>query len=634
MNHHTPMMKQYLKFKKEHTDKILFFRLGDFYEMFYDDAKIVAKELNLTLTSKEVGKNNPVPLAGIPVHAADSYLSKLLKKGYKIAICDQVEDPAQSKGLVKREITRIITPGTITETNILDEKNNNFFMSICTGENAYGFAYVDISTGEFYAGEYRGKASLAKIKDEFYRLQPSEILADKKTYQLLYRENGFSENCIPPAEGEHFFHPYHPSLKIISNKFPHIDQELLGQQHAIIAAAAALRYLTTLQKDYLSHINKITCCLDDSFMQLDNITIRNLELLVTIREGKKSGGLLEIIDFTDTAMGGRMLKNWLVKPLTKLELIQDRQSVIYFLKENDDVLISVKKILQHIYDLERLTTRLTLGHINPRDLLALRNSLQKIPLLKQKLANGPKYLISLICSFPDLQELVILIDSAINEDAPLSLKEGNIIKAGYDQEIDRLREIRKKGKTWLLDLEQKERGKTGIKSLKVSFNKVFGYYIEVTKPNLPQVPDYYIRKQTLVNAERFITEELKNFENEIFGAQEKLYQLEYNIFEKIRKKAASYSAQLQQIANIIANIDCLCSLAMAALRYNYCQPYFNKEGLIKIKQGRHPVVEQTLQAERFIPNDLEMNNKNKIHIITGPNMAGKSTYCRSIALIV
>jgi len=638
----TPMMQQYLDIKNSHQDKVVFFQVGDFYEVFYEDAEMVSRELDIILTTRDVGKDNPVPLAGVPVHAVSSYTARLIEKGYKIVICDQVEDASLAKGLVKREVTRITTPGTVTDPDMLEDTSNNYLAALVReeGEKKCGLAVTDISTGSFWVTEIKGDNSLSTLKGEWQRIQPSECICpqevredDPALMQCLEVWNGA---LIERMENSYF--SLTQGQKEIAEQW---GEECLRALNpgtyplAVKASGALLMYIKKLYQRSLQHLRPVEMYFPGEYMVLDGITRRNLELVQTIREGKKKGSLLEVLDHSCSSMGGRMLKRWVEQPLKDLHNIKLRQEGVRELVKKEAKQEDLRSFLKKMWDLERLCSRLNFGNVNARDLVALRKTLEMLPRVKESLEDASsQFLHAAVDRLPLFADLVNTLEEAIVEEPPLTLNEGGIIKDGYSPEVDQLRTVCREGKDWLLELEKKERERTGIKSLKVGYNRVFGYYIEVTKANLHLVPVEYHRKQTLVNAERYITEELKRMEEQITGADQRVAQLEQSLFEEIRKQAIDYTEQMQKASEILAELDCLQSLARAALQNNYKPPLvLEEDSILEIKQGRHPVVEKVNPGERFVPNDIYMSREEKMIVLTGPNMAGKSTYCRSVALI-
>lgn len=626
----TPMMKQYLEIKEQHKDKILFFRLGDFYEMFFDDAIVASKVLEITLTGRDCGLEERAPMCGIPYHAADSYISKLIENNYKIAICEQVEDPSLAKGIVKREVIKIITPGTITSSTMLDDKVNNYLMSIYLSNDHIGLSYIDLSTGEFSSTAIENNQWNMAI-EEINRVNPSEIIMnmDNDTLQNAYKSITVLDKR---------FYDLHECSQRLKIQFKVEALEGLGidKEVSIKSAGSLLLYLDETQKNSLSNINKIKTYNISNYMVLDNNTRRNLELCETIRDRSKKGSLLSVLDKTKTSMGARMLRQWIEKPLLSVEEINDRLNAVEELYSNFLLREELREYLNSIYDMERLGTRISLGSANAKDLISFKNSLLNLPHIKNIISNFSSHLLSKLNNeFDELEDLYNIIDKSINEEAPYNLKEGNLIKDNFSEEIDRYRKASRNGKQWIIELEQKERQRTGIKSLKIGYNKVFGYFIEVTKSNIENIPDDYIRKQTLSNAERYITPELKELEDEVLHADERLIELEYDTFVTIRQEIAKHIGRIQNTANILAILDCLCSFAEISQKNNYIKPIIDEHDEIEIKDGRHPVVESENMNSGFVPNDTKLDcDNNRLLIITGPNMAGKSTYMRQIALIV
>ena len=627
----TPMMQQYVLEKEKHRDCLIFYRLGDFYEMFFDDAIIASKELELALTGRECGLEEKAPMCGVPHHAADNYILKLVSRGYKVAIVEQVEDPATAKGIVKREVIKIVTPGTLTDQGYLDEQKNSFLASIIQKKQYYGLAVCDITTGLFETCEITYGTTKEKLIDEIAKFKPSEIIcnqefADSSTCNDLVKEF----NLTLSIQADSYFN------QTAVDTYRHLFE--LDENYSLWAAAssALLQYVKDTQFQLPDEIKDIKPYRVEEFMILDQTARRNLELTETIRDRNKKGSLLWAIDKTVTGMGARLLRIWLEQPLIDINQILYRQNAIAELKDNFIARQELIRNLNGIYDLERLSGRIALGQVNARDLIALISVLERIEPLKNSLVNFENpYLKSLYQNLTLLPDLTDLLKNSILEDPPMTIKEGGIIKDGYNKAVDEYRDATKHGKDWILNLEKQERMKTGIKSLKVGYNRIFGYYIDVRKSNLDLVPENYIRRQTLANSERYITEELKEMESKILGAEQKLINLEYDLFLEIREKTISYVADLKNNAQIIAQIDVLSSLAQLAEMENYCQPDVNHDYDIRIMGGRHPVVEQTLKNGEFVPNDIYLNHiDKKIMILTGPNMAGKSTYMRQTALIV
>lgn len=632
----TPMMQQYLETKKQYKDCIIFYRLGDFYEMFFEDAITASKELEITLTGKNCGLEERAPMCGVPYHAVDSYLNKLVTKGYKVAIVEQVEDPATAKGIVKREVVRIVTPGTNLNTSALDETKNNYLMSIVCVENCFGIAIVDITTGDFFVTEVENNRALL---DEIYKFMPSEIICNDAFLLTGIDIDDLKNRLnITLFQLESWYFDDDMCKKALTDHFKVYDLSALGIDNYDVgtnAAGALMQYLTETQKNSLSHLTQIIPYSTNKFMILDTSTRRNLELCETLREKQKRGSLLWVLDKTKTAMGARMLRSYIEQPLIDKESIIKRQKAIEELNKSLITRDELREYLSPIYDLERLISKVAYKSANPRDLIALLNSLKMLPHIKTVIQDFKSPLFKEITEELDvLDDITSLIDNSINEDPPINIKEGGIIKEGYNEEVDRLRKAKTEGKTWLAELETKEKEKTGIKGLKIKYNKVFGYYLDVTNSYKDLVPDYYVRKQTLTNSERYTTDELKQLGDVILGAEDKLFSLEYNIFSEIRDEISSQVVRIQTTAKALAKIDVFASLAYVAEHNNYVKPNINEKGIIDIKNGRHPVVEKMMPDSMFVTNDtyLDMNN-NRVSIITGPNMAGKSTYMRQTALI-
>lgn len=624
--------------KEENPDSILFFRLGDFYEMFLDDAETASRVLEITLTARDGGNGTKVPMCGVPHHAADTYIAKLIEKGYRVAICEQVEDPRLAKGIVKREVTRIITPGTVTDGSMLDESNYNFLISIVKDDLGYGIGVTEVTTGYFAVTEITGSRALGKLTDEIARLKPvecilpEELSENKELSARLAGHNMSVSYYATPA----FI--YKNAYEALIQHFGTSSLEGFGCENirlGIRAAGGVLAFLKDTQKNALTHINRLVPYTTENFMLLDNATRRNLELTQTLRDHQKKGSLLWVLDSTVTAMGARQLKLWVEQPLLDLNEIKDRLDSVEELFNNVFLRNDLKSLLNKVYDLERLAGRIAYGNANARDMIALKNSLEILPGLQQLLKDVHSPGLNIIQgSLDPMEDIVTLIDQAVAEEPPLSVRDGGIIKTGYNAEVDRLRTASREGKNWIAALEAKERERTGIKSLKVGFNKVFGYYIEITNANLGITPDDYTRKQTLANAERFVTPELKEYENLILGAEDRVIQLEYELFCELRNRINLEVPRIQRCAGMLAKLDVLQSLAEAAIRNNYTKPAVNERDVIEIKEGRHPVVEKVLVQETFVPNDTYLDCAGyRLDIITGPNMAGKSTYMRQVALI-
>ncbi len=632
----SPMMSQYLETKKQYEDCILFYRLGDFYELFFDDALVGSKELEITLTGKDCGLEERAPMCGVPFHAADSYINRLVAKGYKVAIAEQLEDPKQAKGIVKRDVIKVVTPGTNTNNLGLEEDKNNFLLCVYYTTNLFALSFVDITTGKF---EVTRVSNVNDFLNEIYKFPVAEIIANN-----AFNMSGVDIDNIKDKLGISLYNlndsyfDSENSKEIIKEHFNVIDLSGLGLNdfpECIPSVGAVLKYLYETQKTSLEFLNKISIYSTNKYMVIDSATRRNLELVETMREKNKKGSLLWVLDKTKTAMGARTLRFFIEQPLVDKSEIIKRQDAI---SELNSVLIErdeLREYLYPIYDLERILAKISYKSANPRDLIAFKNSIEMLPHIKYILKNFRSEIFeSIFNDFDCLEDIYSLIDASIVEDAPLAIKDGGIIKEGYNEKIDNLRKAKFEGKTWLAKLEEKEREASGIKSLKIKYNKVFGYYIEVTNSFKDMVPDRYIRKQTLVNAERYITDELKELEDTILGAEEKLFALEYSCFSDIREEIASNVKRIQKAASYIAMIDALASLAYVAEQNNYVRPLINTDGIIDIKDGRHPVVEKVMPQGQFISNDTYSDTQdNRVSIITGPNMAGKSTYMRQLALI-
>jgi DNA mismatch repair protein MutS len=634
MSETTPLMDQYLAIKAKYKDTILLYRMGDFYETFYDDAKIASKVLGIVLTSRAHGKASDVPLAGFPHHALEGYLTKLIKAGYKVAVCEQLEDPKFAKGVVKRDVVEIVTPGTATSDKILESKKNNYLASIYINANTVGMGLTDVSTGEFFVSEF----DLIHLIEQVEAFNPSEILVSNSQFTNISEK--FKNKPFIFTKIEDWIFNYDYAYEILLNHFKTHSLKgfgIEGLNSGIISAGSALSYLKEMQKNELIHISKISKLEHSDYITLDNSTKRNLEIITSIAEGGKEGTLIQILDNTKTPMGGRLLKKWIQHPLKNLDRITSRLEAVDELYKSKVLRSKLSDELEKISDLERLIGKISTARANARDLIALKKTLSVIPNLKELLQDvKSKKLQRLNQRLSALDEIVKKIDLAIVDDPPVIISEGGIIKKGYNKELDDLREIAFHGKDWIAKLQETERQRTGISSLKINYNKVFGYYIEITKANFDKVPDNYIRKQTLVNSERFITPDLKEYEEKVLNAEERINDLEYELFNKLRIEISKHSSLIQQNAEAISQIDCLLSFAEVSIQRNYIKPTLTEEDGIIIEDGRHPVVEVFLPpGESFIANDLRINNStDQILIITGPNMSGKSTILRQVGLIV
>ncbi len=632
----TPVMRQYLEIKADYQDAVLFFRLGDFYEMFMDDAILASRVLGITLTSRNKGVEDAVPLCGIPYHSSQGYIAKLISAGHKVAICEQVEDPKKAKGIVKREVVRVVTPGLVTDTETLEAKENNYLLSIIENNNCFGVAHIDITTGEFRVAQVD---SLSQVESELGSLRPREVLFCDSDHSRELKQQigspleGVMCNFLPEWVCEADY-----AREQLCTFFGVSGLQSFGCHELIVAqqaASAVLYYLQQTQKDELRHIRPLQTYHTQNFMVLDDSTRRNLELTATLQDGKKRGSLLGVLDRTVTAMGGRTLRHWVHYPLVDQGQIKQRQSAVAELVDDSLQRIELIEALDGVYDLERLNSKIAMASANGKDLAALRASLEKLPQVVDLLSPlQSDYLKDLRQQIDLMPELVSLLDRGIVDDPPFVLRDGGIIEDGFSEELDELRAISRDGKGWIAALEQQERERTGISSLKVKYNKIFGYFIEVTLRNLDRVPEDYQRKQTLTNAERFITPQLKDYEDKVLGAEDRIVELEYNLFQQIRLQVSGEGRRIQQSADVLAILDALLSLADLAHERNYVCPQIDDSGVVKIDAGRHPVVEGMPLKEAFVPNDVELDTlKNQLLIITGPNMAGKSTFMRQVALI-
>ena len=624
----SPMMERYLKTKEEYKDCILFYRLGDFYEMFFDDAKTASRELELTLTGKNCGLSERAPMCGVPFHSANVYIEKLVAKGYKVAICEQLEDPKNAKGLVDRGVVRVITAGTRTYENMLDEKKNNYFLTVCK-DKITALAFCDVSTGEVFACEIEEDGS---VLNEIARYLPSEVILNPDAKIAFEREIVSRITDAVTAYDNAFFAADDIYIKAQFKNASEIAEKSGALKSAL---CAMMRYLEHTQKAHIDCIDEVTLYGVGEFLEMDFATRRSLELTETMRDKAKKNSLLWVLDRTKTSMGARKLKQWLEKPLVSPAKINYRLYAVGELKENIMLADDFALLLSNIYDIGRITNRISLNTAVPRDLVALKNSLLALPELNYLLSKTKSPMLSALNrDFDILSDIAELLSKSINDEVPVSIRDGNVIKEGYSSELDELRSISRDGRAWILGTEAEERERTGIKNLRISYNKVFGYYIEVTKSNADMVPDYYIRKQTLVNAERYITPKLKEMEDKVLGAAQRISELEVRLFDEIRQKIGGEIDRLKKVCDIIATIDAIQSLAQTAFKLGYVMPEVTEKDGITIKDGRHPVVERTLRDSIFVPNDTEMDGKeNRELIITGPNMAGKSTYMRQVALI-
>ena len=633
----SPMMQHYVKTKEENKDCIIFYRLGDFYEMFFDDAVTTSRELELTLTGKDCGLTERAPMCGVPYHAAEVYINRLVAKGYKVAICEQMEDPKEAKGMVRREVIRVVTPGTNLNTQALDETKNNYIMAVVYLSNRFGIAIADVTTGDFMVTEVD---KIRTLLDEVYKFSPAEIICNEafcmSGVDLDEIKNRLNISLYPL---ESWYFDDDLCVRTLKEHFHVGTLEGLGLKDyecATIGAGALLTYLLETQKNSLEHMRAITPYITDRFMVIDSSSRRNLELTEALREKVKRGSLLWVLDKTKTAMGARMLRSFIEQPLIDEDAINRRLDALEEINSREMDREEIREYLNPIYDMERLIGRVSYQSANPRDMISFKSSISMIPYIKQLVKSFSTAEMQCVYEdMDDLRDLYTLLESAIVEEPPLAMKEGGIIKDGYNENVDHFREAKTKGKSWLAELEAQEREKTGIRNLKIKYNKVFGYYLEVTNSFKDMVPDYYTRKQTLTNAERYITPRLKELEDMILGAEDKLYALEYELFVEVRNTISREVERIQRTAKAVAKLDTYISLALVASRNNFVRPKINTKGIIDIKNGRHPVVEKMIPNDMFIPNDTYLdNNKNRVSVITGPNMAGKSTYMRQTALIV
>jgi len=630
------MIKQYLSIKDEYPGAILLYRMGDFYEMFFEDAQVASRILEITLTSRNKNDKTPIPMCGVPHRAAPTYIARLIDHGYKVAICDQIEDPAKAKGLVKRDVVRVITPGMIIENEFLDERANNYVLAVARHGDRNGIAYLDISTATFRVAE---SGNFQLVIEEIQRVSPSEVLLPESSKDdPLYPPITATSSKISISYLDSKAFEYQEGYRRLTDQFKTITLGGFGCEHltaGISAAGAVVYYVRETQKQKLEHLNRLESYQLENYLLVDDLSWRNLELSTNIRSGSRKGTLLAVIDRTLTAMGARLLKTWLRYPLMDTEEIQLRQDAVEEIKTHVQLRRSIRDCLKDIYDLERLGSKIAMGHANARDLTALKRSLQMLPNLWTLLAQLKAEFVRPQMNLDDLNDVADLIDRAIREDAPPTINEGGMIKTGFNKELDELLEISRDAKGWLVQLEVREKEATGINALKVRYNKVFGYYIEVPKTRSASVPPHYVRKQTLVNAERYITDELKTFEMKVLGSEDRRAVLEFDLLNEIREEVVKHHQHTQKVAELVARLDCVANLAEIADQNNYCRPQITTNGCIHIEDGRHPVVEKMITAERFVPNSLTVDNReNQILIITGPNMAGKSTVLRQVALLV
>jgi DNA mismatch repair protein MutS len=634
----SPMMQQYFNIKKEYDDTLLFFRLGDFYEMFFSDALTASRELEITLTGRDCGQEERAPMCGVPFHSADSYITKLIKKGYKVAICEQITDPKEGKGIVERAVVRIITPGTFSDISSLDEKSNNYLASAYVSNDGCGVSFCDITTGDVSTTEFIGSDSLQKLSSELIKYAPTEIIFNSEAFIQKQFITNIKERIITRFEViDDEFYSLSNIDSEVTNKFEIFKnkyQELKNNIFSFYSLAACFYYINNTQKTELKNITTLDFYDNKSYLEIDDCAKRNLELTETMRDKKRAGSLFGVLDQTKTSMGARLLKRFIEKPLTSKIEIEKRLNAVEELIKNQIESDKISFELKNVRDIERLLSKISLKTVNGRDLLSLKNSFQAITPIKNLLSQfNTSLLMDLYLNLDTLSDLFEEIDNAISEDAPLTIREGNLIKTGYNEEIDKIRKIMTNSKTILLELENKEREQTGIKNLKTGYNKVFGYYIEVTKSYQDLVPAHFIRKQTLANCERYITEELKEIEDVLMNAYDKINSLEYDVFCKVRDLIFENSQRIKKTSDIVSYLDVLSSFSEIAIKNNYTKPEFNISSSIEIIDGRHPVVEITRKEVLFVANDTNIKNDTKFAIITGPNMAGKSTYMRQVALI-
>ncbi|MBE6552959.1 MAG: DNA mismatch repair protein MutS [Ruminococcaceae bacterium] len=631
------MMEQYFQIKEQYKDFLLFYRLGDFYEMFFDDAVLASRELELTLTGRDCGEAERAPMCGVPFHSSEVYIGRLIEKGYKVAICEQTEDPAQAKGLVRREVVRVVTPGTLIETNLLSEQKNNYLCALYMGEFEFGVCFADISTAQVYATTFDGNNMESRLRNELGTYLPREILCNLKAAnmgEIGAYITSHKEMMLNDGQGRLF--DFDVCRAAVRDQFgDRIRGEILENKALCMAVGAVLAYLSETEKSDLSYMKELTLYSDGQFLEMDLNSRRNLELTESMRTKEKKGSLLWVLDKTRTAPGARMLRKWVEHPLLSTSAIAERQGAVEELCGDFMLREELSEMLSHVLDLERLITRIVYGSANGKDLRAVSNTAEILPEIRERISTCKSACLRRICEELDpLLDVHEEVTNAIREDAPFSVREGGIIADGFDPDVDYLRSVMADGKGWIEKLAEEEREKTGIKTLKVSYNRVFGYYIEVTKSLIAQVPDRYIRKQTLSNCERYITQELKDLEGTILGAADKICALEYELFQKVRNFVSEQSARIQRTAALLAELDAYLSLATVASKNKYVRPEVDESDVIEIRDGRHPVVEQFVKDTYFVPNDVLLDtNQNRLMLITGPNMAGKSTYMRQVALI-
>jgi DNA mismatch repair protein MutS len=636
------MMKQYMEMKNKYADSLLFFRMGDFYEMFFDDAKTASRELEIALTGRDCGLEEKAPMCGVPHHVAEVYISRLVDKGYKVAVCEQMEDPALAKGLVKRQVTRIVTPGTIIDPVALDEKSNNYLVSIFLDDYGVGMSYVDNSTGEMFTTEFIGEIENCSrfVLDELGKIMPSELVCNKplvdnkKIMSTIKTKINPYINLLKDSTDS--IETFLVSIEDFFNNSPSVRSQLKEKIYSIVSTARLIRYLKETQFNQLDHLMELQYYEPQQYMLMDISTRTNLEIHETLRSRERRGALISILDKTQTAMGGRLMKKWLEQPLIDKKQINSRLDMVEYLTNDPMTAQEIKDILKNIYDIERLSSKITTGNCNARDMAALRQSINELPILKSVLKETDlEQFQRLETEMDGLEDLFSRLDETLVDTPQLSIKDGGFIKDGWNEELDELRQSSNLGKNWLAELEYNERQKTGIKTLKVGYNRVMGYYIDVTKSNMALVPNTYIRKQTLANSERYYTEELKKLEDKVVGAEEKSKQLEYQIFQELRDFIKEQLPRLQKTSRMLAVLDVVAGLATVAVSNGFTRPKLNNSGTISIKDGRHPVVEATIEHQLFVPNDTELDTReNMLQIITGPNMAGKSTFMRQTAIIV